>query len=116
MRNFIRCALFLGVFSALCFAPTITNAARIYCSTDSNSDDWYVETSAISGTRSKLTYSQTYSSSGKHLYWTFQNWHGEYEYKVSTSNDGSGNWRKVKDNQLANDVLYVTMIEKKKMR
>ena len=120
MKRIIVCFICFAFFSTVsCYHSTV-NAERVYCSTSDKGFDFFIETDELSGTRSGLTYVGVYTNRGDHSTWCFQYWTGEYMYQnwlggMNSSNQPSP-WRYLKDYPLANDILYVTLKEKTKLR
>lgn len=92
------------------------SAERVYATTY-NGVDYYIETDELSGTRSGMTYVGVYMTDGRYYTWCFDSYR---EWKYSYWPGGMGNarqstgWKLVKDSKVANDILYVALIEKKK--
>ncbi|MBR1885288.1 MAG: hypothetical protein IJ812_02660 [Schwartzia sp.] len=103
----------LFILYGICGQLPIINAERVYCTTF-NGSDYYIETNELSGTRSGLTYVGVYVSDGRHQRWCFEPPMLTNKYWRYTI-EGTGESRKiVNDSKVANDILYVTLIEKEK--
>lgn len=116
-KCFVIVSLFLGIFIANNSGQLISNAyaERVYCTTF-NGKDYYIETDELSGTRSGLTYVGVYVSDGRHNKWCFEPPMGKHKYWRYTIEGTGESHKNVNDNKVANDILYVTLIEKEKMR
>lgn len=113
LRILIGTAITFAIAFLLNFSTA--SAERVYCTTHNN-NDYYIETDELSGTRSGLTYVGVYLSNGEHYTWvfdSFKEWTYDY-WKGGMGGSGRG-WRKVSESKVANDILYVTLNEKKKM-
>ena len=112
-KNTLRTALMIGAILTgfLFVSPNTSYAEDIYCGTH-NGYDYYVDSNAKSGTRSKLKYIGVRRSDGSYYTYCFSHYNNVWKFNYSRgrmSKSVFNEFQPVSRNKLANDILYTLL-------